>query len=541
MSTNNEPTNELATNSLQAQSIDCVGATYVKPVMWRTRLASAIALLIILLGVFLYSQGLFSIGIALITVCLACLAILGIIVRASAARFMGYRNTACEDTPLGRYLSSDKTTIRLSTPTLSDKEAATIDLHRATEAVLVNEWVVNARTPRRIQVRSDDGTALAGRMIPGTKRLRPWVLMLHDFGGSWRDSLAFSRIYAAHDCNIMLVDMRAHGESEGEWTGSGWLDRRDVIAWCSWIIARTGEETQIIIHGIGMGATAALFAAEEKDFPIQVRAIVSDSAYTDTWNATALRFGKGFAKPQPMLDLYRIILKKSKGGYDLGTGNILPSIQSISTPLFIMHGEKDACTPPYMGMYLAKAAGCDVDTILDAVTAKQVMADIAILKAEALSLANRETHISSNNESKPDNTPKTEMPSTNANEIDPSTAKQPGALVSIEESSQDIEAEPNSDDKVARNHDDATRTRAQDTFQEVIEDFHEDDLSDLVVDQQPTEDVSPIGSEASPYIAASSTGNMFFFAPNAGHCQASFACPTSYENALNTFLNRCIG
>lgn len=541
MSTNNEPTNELATNSLQAQSIDCVGATYVKPVMWRTRLASAIALLIILLGVFLYSQGLFSIGIALITVCLACLAILGIIVRASAARFMGYRNTACEDTPLGRYLSSDKTTIRLSTPTLSDKEAATIDLHRATEAVLVNEWVINARTPRRIQVRSDDGTALAGRMIPGTKRLRPWVLMLHDFGGSWRDSLAFSRIYAAHDCNIMLVDMRAHGESEGEWTGSGWLDRRDVIAWCSWIIARTGEETQIIIHGIGMGATAALFAAEEKDFPIQVRAIVSDSAYTDTWNATALRFGKGFAKPQPMLDLYRIILKKSKGGYDLGTGNILPSIQNISTPLFIMHGEKDACTPPYMGMYLAKAAGCDVDTILDAVTAKQVMADIAILKAEALSLANRETHISSNNESKPDNTPKTEMPSTNANEIDPSTAKQPGALVSIEESSQDIEAEPNSDDKVARNHDDATRTRAQDTFQEVIEDFHEDDLSDLVVDQQPTEDVSPIGSEASPYIAASSTGNMFFFAPNAGHCQASFACPTSYENALNTFLNRCIG
>ena len=541
MSTNNEPTNELATNSLQAQSIDCVGTTYVKPVMWRTRLASVIALLIILLGVFLYSQGLFSIGIALITVCLACLAILGIIVRASAARFMGYQNTVCEDTPLGRYLSSDKTTIRLSTPTLSDKEAATIDLHRATEAVLVNEWVVNARTSRRIQVRSDDGTALAGRMIPGTKRLRPWVLMLHDFGGSWRDSLAFSRIYAAHDCNIMLVDMRAHGESEGEWTGSGWLDRRDVIAWCSWIIARTGEGTQIIIHGIGMGATAALFAAEEKDFPIQVRAIVSDSAYTDTWNATALRFGKGFAKPQPMLDLYRIILKKSKGGYDLGIGNILPSMQSISTPLFIMHGEKDACTPPYMGMYLAKAAGCDVDTILDTVTAKQVMTDIAILKAEALNLANRETQISSNNESQPDNTPKTETPSTNANEIGPSTANQPGALVSIEESSQDIEAEPNSDDKIARNRDDATRTRAQDTFQEVIEDFHEDDLSDLVVDQQPTEDVSPIGSEASPYIAASSTGNMFFFAPNAGHCQASFACPTSYENALNTFLNRCIG
>ncbi len=48
--------------------------------------------------------------------------------------------------PLGRYLSSDKNIIKLNTPTLSDEEAANIDLHRATEAVLVNEWVINART-----------------------------------------------------------------------------------------------------------------------------------------------------------------------------------------------------------------------------------------------------------------------------------------------------------------------------------------------------------------------------------------------------------
>lgn len=482
MSTINEPTNEHATNFFQEQSVDCVGTTYVKPTMWRSRLAAIIAALLILLGIFLYLQGLFSIGIALITACLACLAILAIIARASTTHFLGRQNNPCDDMPLGRYLSSDKNIIKLNTPTLSDEEAANIDLHRATEAVLVNEWVINARTPRRIQVRSDDGTALAGRMIPGTKRLRPWVLLLHGFGGSWRDSLAFSRIYAAHDCNIMLVDMRAHGESEGEWTGSGWLDRRDIIAWCSWIIARTGEEAQIIIHGTGMGATAALFAAQEKDFPAQARAIVSDSAYIDIWNETALRLGNGFAKPQPMLDLCRTMLRKSKGGYDLGKGNILPGIQGISTPLFIMHGEEDACTPPYMGIYLAMAAGCDVDTIVDAVTAKQVMADIAKLKTEA-----------------------------------------------------------NNDDKVERDRDNATSKSSNDASRESFADSPEDDLLDLIVDQPLTEDETPTGSEASPYIAASPTGNMFFFAPSAGHCQASFACPTSYENALNTFLDRCIG
>ncbi len=196
MSTINEPKNEHATNFFQEQSVDCVGTTYVKPTMWRSRLAAIIAALLILLGIFLYLQGLFSIGIALITACLACLAILAIIARASTTHFLGRQNNPCDDMPLGRYLSSDKNIIKLNTPTLSDEEAANIDLHRATEAVLVNEWVINARTPRRIQVRSDDGTALAGRMIPGTKRLRPWVLLLHGFGGSWRDSLAFSRMIA---------------------------------------------------------------------------------------------------------------------------------------------------------------------------------------------------------------------------------------------------------------------------------------------------------------------------------------------------------
>ena len=167
-------------------------------------------------------------------------------------------------------------------------------------------------------------------MIPGTKRLRPWVLMLHEFGGFWRDSLAFSRIYAAHDCNIMLVDMRAHGESEGEWAGSGWLDRRDVIAWCSWIIARTGEEAQIIIHGVGMGATAALFAAEEEDFPYSGSSHCQRfGVYRTSGMKPHCALAKDSQNPQPMLDLYRIMLEKGKGGMTLAKEMYFPAFKAF--------------------------------------------------------------------------------------------------------------------------------------------------------------------------------------------------------------------
>ena len=71
--------------------------------------------------------------------------------------------------------------------------------------------------------------------------------------------------------------------------------------------------------------------------------------------------------------------------------------------------------------------------------------------------------------------------------------------------------------------------------------YPEDDLSDLFADQPSIDEEAQTTVEASPHMAWSVTGNVFLYAPSAGHCQASFACPTAYENALNEFLNSCIG
>lgn len=619
MSKRNEQTNHATQNSIPLPAIDRTGATYTKPWKWRERLFFFVVLLLIVLGVALYVMGFFFLGIALITVCLAGVAILAIVARTSINRFFGHQEQRYSDNALGRYLAADIKTIKADAPTLTDEEAEAINLHRGTEAVLVNEWVVNARTPRKIQVRSDDGTMLVGRMIPGTKRSRPWVLMLHGYAGTWRDSLAFSRIYAAHDCNIMLVDMRAHGESEGTWTGSGWLERRDVVAWCSWIVARTGEDAQIIVHGQGMGATAALFAAAETDFPAQVRAIISDSAYTDAWNETSLRLGTGFAKPQPTLNLYRYAMEKAKDGYDIAVPNVLQVVPSITTPLFILQGEEDNATPPYMGMYIAMAAGCDISSIVDAVAAKEVMAYLAKVKEEAAIEAEKAAQAaaeaeaeraakeaeaqkaaeadaeesqtaeaegktaeempceqpeaadtdSDSNEAEAENEgtePAAEAPE--AQETRPLSALEVAKELAIgdavpERTEEDADSdftdaeEPEETDNTdepephdGEDHDDeAADANADETDAEGEEeapandpfaDYPEDDLSDLFADQPAVEEGTEI-QEPSPHIAFGATGNVFFYAPAAGHCQATFACPTAYENAINAFLTRCIG
>ena len=108
------------------------------------------------------------------------------------------------------------------------------------------------------------------------------------------------------------------------------------------------------------------------------------------------------------------------------------------------------------------------------------------------------------------------------------------------------EPEPNDGEE---HNDDAADANAAETDAESEEetpandpfaDYPEDDLSDLFTDQPAVEEGAEI-QEPSPHMAFGATSNVFFYAPAAGHCQATFACPTAYENAINAFLTRCIG
>ena len=79
--------------------------------------------------------------------------------------------------------------------------------------------------------------------------------------------------------NILMPNNRGHGKSEGNYIGFGWHDRLDYIEWIDYIINRSGKDSKILLHGISMGAATVLMTSGE-DLPENVKAIVSDCAYT---------------------------------------------------------------------------------------------------------------------------------------------------------------------------------------------------------------------------------------------------------------------
>jgi uncharacterized protein len=128
-----------------------------------------------------------------------------------------------------------------------------------------------------------DGLKLAGWFFPAVRSDRALV-MVHgrngcrscEFDGNF-PKLA-EQLHAA-GYNILMIDLRGHGQSEGTHLTSGEEERWDVLGAADWLHAR--GFTQIGVLGVSMGAASTVRAASEPDGGQAIRAMVLDSCFAD--------------------------------------------------------------------------------------------------------------------------------------------------------------------------------------------------------------------------------------------------------------------
>ena len=69
--------------------------------------------------------------------------------------------------------------------------------------------------------------------------------------------------------------MRAHDESEGEFSTLGVIEQYDCKAWANWAVERFGEEKSIFFMGVSTGASIAMMSSN-LGLPKSVRGIIDD-------------------------------------------------------------------------------------------------------------------------------------------------------------------------------------------------------------------------------------------------------------------------
>jgi alpha-beta hydrolase superfamily lysophospholipase len=140
------------------------------------------------------------------------------------------------------------------------------------------------------RIRTSDGHEIGAWFVNGCHDA-PGVLLLHGNRGSRRNSLGQAEIFVSQGYGVLMVSLRAHGDSTGDYHDIGFSAHRDILAAVKFLEThRLG--CPVLIVGTSMGAAAAVFAAGELGH--RVWGYILESPYQDlktaVWNRTEFYF-----------------------------------------------------------------------------------------------------------------------------------------------------------------------------------------------------------------------------------------------------------
>ena len=200
--------------------------------------------------------------------------------------------------------------------------------------------VVARRTPNMAVITAHDGIELAARVYRPKKDVgHKWLIALHGYHSDNGACKSIAYKFLPEGYNVLLPDLRAHGESGGKYIGMGWVDRLDLLDWIDYVIS-IDPRAQIILHGSSMGGATVMMAAGE-ELPHQVKGVIEDCGYTSIWDISADRLKEDFGLPQfPVMQAANIV-SRIMTGLDFSQGSCVEQVAKAKVPILFIHGAED--------------------------------------------------------------------------------------------------------------------------------------------------------------------------------------------------------
>jgi len=201
-----------------------------------------------------------------------------------------------------------------------------------------------------VQFEATDGTRLSGWWIPaqdGPRRLSSGqtVIIAHGLGSNKSNQLVLCRKLVPGGFNVLAIDFRAHGESGGQLSSFGDLERRDVLGAVRWLKATRGQEARAI-YGVGASQGAAALIAAAGDDSDEGRAIEAVAAYGTYGSLPSLvdsLAGNTFLPPFSwLMDALALPIASAHSGANLRAFEPADLAANMwPRPLLVIHGVQD--------------------------------------------------------------------------------------------------------------------------------------------------------------------------------------------------------
>lgn len=205
-----------------------------------------------------------------------------------------------------------------------------------------------------VSIRSHDGLTLTGRYYP-VKEGGPLEIQCHGYkGNAVRDFCGFWPLAKEAGHNVLLIDERCHGNSQGHTITFGIQERQDVLNWIRYANGRFGE-VPIILCGVSMGAATVLMASG-MELPGNVKAVIADCPYDAPSNIIKKVLGQDMGMPvglvYPLIRFGGMVY----GRFNLNADSPVAAVKRAKVPILLIHGDDDRFVPYAMSCNIHAAA-----------------------------------------------------------------------------------------------------------------------------------------------------------------------------------------
>lgn len=203
---------------------------------------------------------------------------------------------------------------------------------------------------RSLFITSFDGLTLKGKYYEYAPSA-PIEILFHGYKGNAERDLCGSleRCFSLGR-SALLVDQRGSGESEGSVISFGINECRDCVDWVREVVDCFGNDVEIVIGGVSMGA-ATVTMASALPMPPNVKYAVADCGYT-TPREIIRKTVAEMKLPVGMVYPFIRLGAKLFGGFSIESNSPIEAVKKSGIPIIFLHGENDGFVPCSMSLEL---------------------------------------------------------------------------------------------------------------------------------------------------------------------------------------------
>ena len=244
------------------------------------------------------------------------------------------------------------------------KSTVTRELHdieksytRYVENNLFDEALYNSASKEDITLKSFDGLNLTSTLIMNENPTNKFIVLVHGVSICYVGSLKYFDIFYKNGFNVLIVNQRRHGKSEGKYSTYGFYEKYDVNMWIEYLKSRFGNDIILGLHGESMGAGTVMETIPLND---SIKFVIEDCGYSNFHELIGFQITHAYKNRlvrkilRPSL-IFANFFMKTKAKFSMKKIVPIDIVSSTSLPIMFIHGKEDYFVPWYMAVDLYKA------------------------------------------------------------------------------------------------------------------------------------------------------------------------------------------